>query len=52
MALTKHQKLAKGIKSLLDSLEIHFQKTAKSINCLQLAFYETYLMIGRPLRKY
>jgi len=49
MALTKHQKLAKGIKSLLDSLEIHFQKTAKSINCLQLAFYETYLMIGRPL---
>ena len=49
MALTKHEKLARGISHLLNSLEEHFQKTAKSLHCLQLFFYETHLMIGRPL---
>jgi hypothetical protein len=49
MALTKHEKLARGMSHLLNSLEEHFQKTAKSLNCLQLFFYETHLMIGRPL---
>ena len=49
MALTKHQKLARGIKRLFDALEIHYQKTAAILNALQLHFYETHLLIGRPL---
>jgi hypothetical protein len=49
MALTKHQKLARGIKSLLDALDIHYEKTAATLNVLQLHFYETHLIVGRPL---
>lgn len=49
MALTKHQKLAKQIKLLLEALEDHFQKTAVILNALQFHFYETHLIIGRPL---
>lgn len=49
MALTKHQKLARGIKHLFDALEIHYQKTAAILNSMQLHFYETHLLIGRPL---
>jgi len=49
MALTKHQKLARAMKRLLEDLEDHFQKTALNLNALQLHFYETHLIIGRPL---
>ena len=39
MALTKHQKLARGMKRLFEDLEVHFQKTASSLNGLQLHFF-------------
>jgi hypothetical protein len=48
MALTKHQKLARAMKNLLEDLEGHFQKTASNLNALQFHFYETHLIIGRP----
>ena len=49
MALTKHQKLAKKMKLLSQALEDHFQKTAAILNALQFHFYETHLIVGRPL---
>jgi len=49
MALTKHQKLARGIKSLLDDLDAFHLKVAKVSNVLQFHFYETHLILGRPL---
>jgi hypothetical protein len=49
MALTKHQKLARGLKSLLNALDDHHQKTAKMLNVLQFHFYETHLIYGRPV---
>lgn len=49
MALTKHQKLARGIKSLLDTLDNFHLKVAKVSNVLQFHFYETHLILGRPL---
>lgn len=49
MALTKHQKLARGIKSLLDALDAFHLKVAKVSNVLQFHFYETHLILGRPL---
>jgi hypothetical protein len=49
MALTKHQKLARGMKRLSDALDIHFQKTASILNVLQFHFFETHLIIERPL---
>lgn len=48
MALTKHQKLARAMKKVLEDLEDHFLKTASNLNALQLHFYETHLIIGRP----
>lgn len=39
MALTKHQKLARGMKRLSDVLDAHFQKVA-SIIALQFHFFE------------
>lgn len=49
MALTKHQKLARGIKSLLQNLEDFHLKVAKISNVLQFHFYETHLILDRPL---
>ena len=49
MSLTKHQKLARGIKSLLDTLDNFHLKVAKVSNVLQFHFYETHLILGRPL---
>lgn len=49
MALTKHQKLARGIKSLLDALDAFHLKMAKVSNILQFHFCETHLILGRPL---
>lgn len=49
MALTKHQKLARGIKSLLQNLEDFHLKVARVSNVLQFHFYETHLILGRPL---
>jgi hypothetical protein len=49
MALTKHQKLARGMKRLSNALEIHCQKTASILNVLQFHFFETHWIIGRPL---
>lgn len=49
MALTKHQKLARAMKRLLGDLEDHFQKTESNLNALQFHFFETHLIIGRPL---
>ena len=49
MALTKHQKLARGMKRLSDAFEVHFQKTSSILNALQFHFFETHLIIGRPL---
>jgi len=49
MALTKHQKLARGMKHLTEVLEIHCRKTASMLDVLQFHFFETHLIIGRPL---
>ncbi|MEN9343254.1 MAG: hypothetical protein RLZZ453_41 [Chlamydiota bacterium] len=49
MALTKHQKLARGIKSLLQNLEDFHRKVADKSNVLYFFFSETYLILGRPL---
>ncbi len=49
MALTKHQKLARGIKSLLKNLEDFHSKVADKSNTLYFFFSETYLILGRPL---
>jgi len=49
VALTKHQKLAREMKHNLEALEIHYQKTASMLNALLFHFYETHLIIGRPL---
>lgn len=49
MALTKHQKLARGMKRLSDALDVHCQKAASILNVLQFHFFETHLIIGRPL---
>lgn len=49
MAQTKHQKLANGMRQLLDALETHFHKAAVIVNSLQLHFYEPIPIIGRPL---
>jgi hypothetical protein len=48
MALTKHQKLARGLKALLDVLDEHYQKVAAALNVLQLHFIETHHVPGRP----
>lgn len=48
MALTKHQKLARGLRALLEALDLHHQKTANTLNALQLHFYEPYKIIGAP----
>lgn len=37
------------MKHNLEALDIFFQKTASKLNVLQLHFYETHLIIGRPL---
>lgn len=49
MALTKHQKLARGIRSLLQNLEDFHAKVAEKSNVLYFFFSETYLILGRPL---
>ncbi len=49
MALTKHQKLARGIKSFNDSMDIFFKHTSTFVDALQFHFYETHWIIGRPL---
>ncbi len=49
MALTRHQKLARGLKALFSALDDHHQKTATMLNVLQFHFYETHLIIGRRL---
>lgn len=49
MALNKHQKLARGMKRLFDALESHYQKTASVLEVLQFHFFETHLILGRPL---
>jgi hypothetical protein len=49
MALTKHQKLARGIKSLLQNLEDFHRKVAGKSNTLYFFFHETHLILGRPL---
>ncbi len=49
MALTKHQKLARKMRSLFASFEDFYQRTARQLNVLQFYFYETYLIVGRPL---
>ena len=51
MALTKHQKLARGLKALFDALDSHYQKTASLLDVLQFHFYEPFLIIGRPIMK-
>ncbi len=48
MALTKHEKLARGIKRLCEDFEVHYQKTALLLNALQFHFYEIYWIVGRP----
>ena len=48
MALTKHQKLARGLRALLTRLYEHHQKTANILNALQFHFYEDHLIAGRP----
>ncbi len=47
MALTKHQKLARGLKALLAALDEHHEKAASMLNALQMHFYETHLILGR-----
>lgn len=37
------------MKHILEALDAFFQKTASKLNVLQLHFYETHLIIGRPL---
>lgn len=49
MALTKHEKLARGIKTLLRNLDAHFKKVADCLNVVQFHFSELYLIPGRPL---
>lgn len=49
MALNKHQKLARGMKIVLQNLEAFHRKVAEQSKTLQLFFYEKYLIPGRPL---
>ena len=49
MALNKHQKLARGIKTVLQNLDAFHSKVAKQFKVLQLFFYEKHLIAGRPL---
>jgi hypothetical protein len=51
MALTKHQKLARGIKSLFEALNAHRQKVAFLLEAIQFHFYEPFLIKGHPLMK-
>lgn len=37
------------MKRLSDALKIHFRKTASFLNVLQFYFFETHLILGRPL---
>jgi len=48
MALTKHQKLLRGIKSLLTKLDIHHKKVASLLDALQFHFYESHWIIRGP----
>lgn len=49
MALNKHQKLARAMKTVLKNLDDFHEKIAEQSKCLQLYFYEKYLILGRPL---
>ncbi len=40
MALTKYQKLARGLKALLHHLNDHYQKTAAVLNAVEFSFFE------------
>ncbi len=49
MALNKHQRLARAMKSLLKNLDMFHDKVAEQARSLHLYFYEKYLIAGRPL---
>lgn len=49
MALTKYEKLARGLKALLHHHDTHAQKTAEWLNVIQFHFSEPYPIVGRPL---
>ncbi len=49
MALNKHQKLARAMKTVLQKLDVFHEKVAEQSRSLQLYFYEKYLIAGRPL---
>ena len=49
MALTKHQRLAKSMQNSLDDLKFFYEKVAAISHVLQLHFYETHWILGRPL---
>ncbi|MBN2479721.1 MAG: hypothetical protein JXA94_05790 [Parachlamydiales bacterium] len=52
MALTKHQKLAKELNTIFSRLDLFYEKVSKILkNIVQFHFYESYLIIGRPLRQ-
>lgn len=48
MALTKHQKLAKELKTLLADLDAFYHKVAAQLDILQFHFFEKYTLVGRP----
>lgn len=49
MRLTKHERLAKGLRALFANLDEHYRKTAISLDVVQFHFYEMKLIANRPL---
>jgi hypothetical protein len=49
MRLTKHERLAKGLRALFANLDEHYRKTAISLDVVQFHFYEKKLIANRPL---
>jgi len=49
MRLTKHERLAKGLRALFANLDEHYRKTAVSLDAIQFHFYEKKLIANRLL---
>ena len=48
MRLTKHQRLARGLKALFKNLDAFYHSVAIQLDVLQFHFFEKHLIAGRP----